>query len=41
MFIPKRINVGFKDKEVANQVRLSYVIYWDEKRRFAQRAVME
>lgn len=31
MFIPKRINVGFKEKEVANQVRLAYVIYWDEK----------
>ena len=31
MFIPKRINVGFQDKEVANYIRLAYVIYWDEK----------
>ena len=30
MFIPKRINVGFQDKEVANYIRLAYVIYWDE-----------
>ena len=30
MFIPKRINVGFQDKEVENYIRLAYVIYWDE-----------
>lgn len=30
MFIPKRINVGFQDKEEANYIRLAYVIYWDE-----------
>lgn len=31
MFIPKRINVGFRDEEVANYIRLAYVIYWDER----------
>lgn len=30
MFIPKRINVGFQDKEEVNYIRLAYVIYWDE-----------
>ena len=36
MFIPKRINVGFQDKEVENYIRLAYVIYWDEIKKFCQ-----